>query len=214
MCSLSPLLDLVWQFATRFFTPICNFFVSFLSAASDWFHNIKIVNTARIPHQRCILPSRETNIFVRLNSKKLSKKIRVYRLSTNGKRPGVQGWEKTWVQVHRCGHGVGSVLIFFDLYFTAKKQNKTLKLVSKLVNSFIFECVILILLTADGKTLFKFLAKENRSLHAAQPVNSSCRKHTESISAVKIFAYKLNQALVTGKKIFGKIVRFRSFTEI
>ena len=103
--------------------------------------------------------------------------------------------------------------LFCPLLYS-KKQNKTLKLVSKLVNSFIFECVILILLTADGKTLFKFLAKENRSLHAAQPVNSSCRKHTESISAVKIFAYKLNQALVTGKKIFGKIVRFRSFTEI
>ena len=74
--------------------------------------------------------------------------------------------------------------LFCPLLYS-KKQNKTLKLVTKLVNSFIFECIILILLTADGKTLFKFLAKENRSLHAAQPVNSSCRKHTESISAVK-----------------------------
>ena len=119
MCSVSPLLDLVWQSATRFFTPICNFFVSFLSAASARFDKIKIVNTTRNPHKGRIVSIGETSFFLRLNCKKFSKKridrfLSFSEISHDTENEQAYKDEMTWVKVYRCslegGEGKEEVL--------------------------------------------------------------------------------------------------------
>lgn len=113
MCSVSPLLDLVWQSATRFFTPICNFVVSFLSAASARFDKITIGNTTRIPHKRRILSIKEKVFFLRLNWKKFSKKriescfSEIPHDAENEQAEEACKDEMTWLQGYRCSLGGG-----------------------------------------------------------------------------------------------------------
>ena len=114
MCSVSPLLDLVWQSATRFFTPICNFFVSFLSAASARFDKIKIVNTTRNPHKGRIVSIGETSFFLRLNCKKFSKKridrfLSFSEISHDTENEQAYKDEMTWVKFTAVVSGEGRV---------------------------------------------------------------------------------------------------------
>ena len=106
MCSVSPLLDLVWQSATRFFTPICNFFVSFLSAASARFDKIKIVNTTRIPHKGRIVSIGETSFSIYEFSKK-----RIDRWDIKRHEENEQAYkdEMTWVKFTAVVSGEGRV---------------------------------------------------------------------------------------------------------
>ena len=106
MCSVSPLLDLVWQSATRFFTPICNFFVSFLSAASARFDKIKIVNTTRNPHKGRIVSIGETSFSIYEFSKK-----RIDRWDIKRHEENEQAYkdEMTWVKFTAVVSGEGRV---------------------------------------------------------------------------------------------------------